>query len=256
MNTASVAAPPLRTLWRVLQDAGESDMITTMRLYPAKESFLEFAKRLPSGELEKRSVGNYDDVQVVYQNAWWGEWLVQTMAREIYNRQLSIPVRDNAAGVCLIAASQTFDSAIILYLRPEPWTDLSACMLIRSALEATGCAAFIARGTSDEVERFDKHVPRRIEPRESVSSLQPLLERARPGAPLAYGQVYNWLCERAHLRSDAIEPYMQYPEAPRSEETYAAMAFVGWAIAVVTEHVTGRPALANWPHMPPKLPWE
>jgi hypothetical protein len=254
-KTTNQVDPPLVSLVDILIAGGETRTLTTVLSYtaPPRERFLAFAERPTPADLSTRPVGNFDDLGEVYELAWTAEVVVEKTAREIYERKLTIPRRPMTAGGMLIAASGVFDSAVLLYLRPEPFCQLGTCALVRSAFEGAATAALVAEGVADEVDRIEKNEPR-IEPRESFPVLARLTAAARPGSSDPY-KVYHWLCERTHMRHDALVAYMTKPAAPKYEETFAALAFVAWSLAVVTERVTGQSSLAQWPPMPAALPW-
>ena len=220
-----------------------------------KENFELFARQ--HGDLNKRAIGNAEDLAMAYTNAHAAEYAIRELDKELAARGVAVrDERASNAGANVIVACAMVQTASLAYMR-ENWHHHAVLVLCRSALEATARGGMIALGTVDESERWwhGPDLPTREERRAAELSasagcraIEGLVLKKHPGAsrPLA---VYEWLCGFTHLDSKAIRALVPH------EASYATLAYAAWLAAVVAEAVCGHP-FAAWPKQwPAKLPW-
>lgn len=213
-------------------------------------AFRTFVGREPL-DLDARSIGNWADLAMAYQNALVGEKTPIDLARKLEELQRPVPERANAAAHNTIVASKLIDSAMLMHLRPERWHDQVALAISRIALETAGRAVLIAHGTRDEPERYEQGDG--FEAAACIAALKrPLASDSRATPP---DLVYAWLCRFGHMNYAATRLWFDDHDE-LALKAYAGIAYVSWATAKATEVVTGLSGLAKWPdNMPSPLPW-
>jgi hypothetical protein len=216
-----------------------------------QSNFEAFANRSPI-DLKAHRVGNASHLAEVYTQALFPEHLIVGMVTKIDSLGLQPNSRANDAGANLIAASGIIDAAVVLYMRTERVCTISSISLARTALETVGRAALITSAPVRVLERWE--TGERIPAADCIRALAPLVP-TQPANPCGPGIVYAWLCKYAHFNRATVERYIA--AEPVQEPAYAAIAYASWALAVVTEHVTGVPGLARWPSAwPSPFPWQ
>lgn len=216
----------------------------------AESNFACFAQK-GIAKLDERTVGNWDHLARAYLNAFAAGKFISDIAAHIEALGGSIDERADAAGVNIVAASNILHSALLLHLRPEPFHDRAAMILVRSALECTGRGAAIAEGIGDEVDRWNKN--KAFGTGECMRALAALTCAANAAASPPT-DVYAWLCNFTHMNSVGLKHFFDGPTT-RHQDTYAAIAYAAWTTAVLAERVVGATDLASWPTMPAHLPW-
>ena len=251
-SASVVPDPPMEALRATLDRAGKTieGLRAGMEGDPA-ENFRRFVDRsMPN--LAERRFGGWNDIALAYVNSFMAHKFTVDVARALEGVAAKPSPRAELAGVSVIAGCETLQSALLLHLRPEPWNDRMSMALARTALECSGRGAVFALGKGDEFSRW--MADKRVEPWEGYRALDPLVKARRDSASEA-SVVYGWLCNFTHVTQKGLEHFFE-GRTTRHEDTYCALAYVAWTLAVVAEHVIGNVTVAQWPNLPDKLPWD
>lgn len=247
-----VPDPPLESLRSTLDRAGKTIRGVRAGSNGDPESNLHKFVGKGMADLTARSVGNWKDLSDAYLNGFMASKFLVDVSHALEAVAAQPHPRAQGAGVNIMAASYTLLSALVLHLRVEPWNDRAAMALARTALESTGRAALIATGTANEATRWENEV--QFTAKECVVALDKVVAKRREGARPA-SAVYEWLCNFAHMNTSGLRHFFDGP-ATKHEDTYAALAYVSWATAVVAELVFGDVEFAQWPRFPETVPWD
>lgn len=250
-------APPLRTLAAHLESTG--DRVTSTETHfpdnPAA-SFEVFRTRgwrsADDGPIPAQTlVQSYANVVKVMT-------FTRTMVSRIPERGGTIGDREGAALSNVFMASQIIHAALLTHLREDPFYEFGTLILLRSALDVTAKAAFIANGCCDEPARWNLHRDpvlarthrnRSIRVAECWDACHAITQRT-PEADDPK-RVYEWLCGYTHLDSHAIEL-----GSPSHIAGFAGLAYASWFCAAVADVVFGCAPFAIWPAgMPTPRPW-
>jgi hypothetical protein len=199
-----------------------------------------------------RSIGTWEHLIATQLNVLIADSFIRDIAKTIDELGGHPSPRAEAAGVNVITGSNMVHASLILHLRPEPFNDRASLSLARTALECAGRAAAIAVGTKDEVNRWEHGPQFRTD---ECNGALALLTRAANASASLPENVYSWLCNFTHMNWHGVN-HIFTGATSRHEDTYAAMAYVGWALAVVSERIVGFPAGVQWPVLPHQLPWK
>lgn len=246
-----VPDPPMKPLRETLDRAGKTiEELRAGMLGDPAANFTRFVER-PIPNLAERRFGSWDDIALAYVNSFMAHKFTVDVAHAVEGVGAKASPRAEVAGVNVIAGCETVQSALLLHLRPEPWNDRMAMALARTALECSGRGAALALGKRDEFSRWT--ADKRVEPWEGYRALDPIVKARRPSASEA-SVVYGWLCNFTHVTQKGLQHFYE-GRTNRHEDTYCALAYVGWTLAVVAEHVIGNVTIAQWPRLPDELPW-
>lgn len=204
-------------------------------------------------DLTARPLGDWDHLTALYSNVLAADVHEVARAIDAAGGNAAANDRANAAGVNLMMASNVMHSAITLHLHPVRWNDRAVLILARVALEATGRAALIANGVSDEVHRC-VNGPQPTA-KACIDALAAELNK-KSSAHAEAAKVYSWLCNFGHMNHTGAAHFANDPHGG-NEDAYAGLAYVAWCMGVVAELVVGVPSGVTYPSaMPAKLPWD
>ena len=252
--------PPLRTLFERARSVGIPVSVRDLTKPTADEFGKEFQKFLRDSEadLHARTIGNWDHVMVAYLKASSVE-SVRELHNEIDERGGTVGPRELTSMVNLWAAGETVSAALFVHVRKNDAYEPVTLSILRTALELACKAAFIALGRGSEPERWmngpmlptsQQRRAAEVSVKEASADFTHHLRARQLEAPDPQ-VVYSWLCSFTHRDRKAME------HAPTHEDGYAALAYVAWVVAVVTELIVGESGLAHWPSaMPSPLPWD
>jgi hypothetical protein len=208
-------------------------------------------------DLKARGIGNAEDLEAAYMNAFKADVLVRGFGEKIQKEKLPEDMRANYAAVNIMVAVGLLHSAILVHMR-DSWHQHSGLILCRSALELAVRAGVLAVTTGNEPSQWwdAARLPSARERHEvelrAGACCEMIVPLVRTASPIASPprRVYDWLCGYAHLDSVAITKPLA------SEATYAAIAYTSWLCAVIAETVADWPGVARWPTVwPSPLPW-
>lgn len=217
-----------------------------------RQNFHAYVSREPV-ELEGREFGNWSHLEALYTNAMMADLAIEELCLAVVERGADPNANRRAyeSALNLKIASMLLHGAVVLHLRPEATLALCGMTHVRGALESTSRAALLALGTKDEVHRWETD---RLPVAEGLELLAQLVTKAEHdlGEP---GRLYGWLCDFTHMSKAGVAHFADTSGRAQAN-TYAALAYVSWAAALVAEVVSGVPNLATYPRaMPPALPW-
>lgn len=241
---------PLETLATTL---GRLAPLEGVKAGTSTESFREYVRKVILGApaaLNEREIGHWDDLAAAYANSHLASKLMTELAGEIEKRGGAVQDRAGAAGVNVITGCNMICSAITLYTTILPWDDRSAMVLVRTALECAGRAAFIANGTGSEVNTWEAND--QVGRKKWLPPLQS--EITKVGGPGDVDHFYHWLCAFTHMRHEGVKHFFDGPETKYSD-AYAAIAYTAWILAVVSQKVAGMTGGAVCPRLPDPSPW-
>lgn len=162
--------------------------------------------------------------------------------------------RTNHAGLVLLQAADATGAALLLHMAEPAQRDFMTLVALRSSLDFAGTAAHIATGSKREATHWEGE--KQFTSKERNSALARILAEERPGCP-APDKVYSWLCDFTHCNAKAVSLLHRDAKHQLTHEmAYAALAYVAWICAVLTERISGCDNLATWPDMPDELPWD
>jgi hypothetical protein len=245
-----LASPPLETLAEVSKNANfHMGYELTEKHGGDKPGFLlKFTNPPLPDDLSARAFGNIDDLFDVQRNASAGMTTLRNMCGDVQQHLRrsgkSLPVRTEIAANLVAVGSAMITSAYLLHLRPAPWAQGPALIILRSGIESVGKGGWVAVGKADEPHRVQ--TGERTSAKDCLKALDIRLQTK--GEPV---EVYEWLCNFTHLDYPMV---LKGP--PSTQDVYAAAAYIAWLGARVSEIIIGqRDPFAIPPRLPSPAPW-
>jgi hypothetical protein len=154
-------------------------------------------------------------------------------------------------------------AAHAMHLRDEPFYQVSAMSLTRTAIELVGRGGWAAIGSGKEPEQvvYGPRLPNEKDRRvhevnttECMRSIERKALRAWPEAdpPLA---VYKWLNQFTHFDGRVVDLLGSDDRKGLRTMAYSATAYVAWLAAAMAGVILGRETVAHAPRLPTAVPW-
>ncbi len=234
----------------------------------SKETALRRFLEVPIVDLDAQRFGHSDDLFEVFRNADHAQHLNGIM-RDLFGhmaaKQIPIPERLLVSARLIALAGQTVGSALVLHGRGNPFRELGALSLARTALELAARGGWTAIGTEDEPQRLvaGPKLPTRSERMAAQPKVTECIARIQGEAMQRWREadaqldtpthVYDWLCRFTHFDAHAVESLTTRPNELR-QDAYCGVAYAAWLAAAMASIVMGQ-KLASPPRVPAPPPW-
>lgn len=217
---------------------------------------MESFRKTDWADLTLRNPGNEHDLLVAYSNATSAAMALHTTGLYLEKLDdLRLSERLNRASALLVVGAQHVTSALVLHLRENAWHVNGSLVILRVALETLATSCAILLGADELVRSFQNG--NWVRARESMPLLRTAL-RARLPTIADPEVVYSWLSTHTHSEWNAVmRNHAGSDRRLGHTDAYAALAYVGLALALLAETCLGHDGFADsavrWPE---PLPWD
>jgi hypothetical protein len=225
-----------------------------------------FCKPLPSW-LSDDDVGGVRDLVNVHGNIATASAVLERMSDDYLTWSRAKGIAPSARAVVAVRlvtyGAHQVSAAHVLHLREEPFYQVSALSLARTAIELIGRGGWVAIGEGNEPDRvvYGPRLPatfprqqREVNTTECMTSIERKARRAWPecDAPV---DVYRYLCRYTHFDGRVVDTLGSPERDLLQGDAYASTAYVAWLAAAMAGVIMGRETVARIPRLPATVPW-